>query len=226
MKTVLILLGLLLCCGVTSNTACASEGLTVQQGNIFFRANQLTTLGKDVNPALSPDGQTIIFVREIKKIDYGDNDPGFILFSQNQGATEIWLMNADGSGQRSIIKGNQSLSVDSDNFLGWFDSLCFSKDGKKIYFLSQNSLSSANLWMADSDGRNVRKIMAAHQLDVVGGDLKDEYFGDLVVSSQVSKDAKPLEWKSFLMDSNNGEIIEAVADLESFWKKHKKVSDE
>lgn len=85
-------------------------------------------------PAISPDGRRIAFVRTA-------SSPG------------LWIMNADGSGQRKIanVPGAHEVSPD------------WSPDGKRIVFVSMTPCepyfcSDLHLWLVRPDGSGLRKI--------------------------------------------------------------------
>ena len=85
-------------------------------------------------PAVSPDGRRIAFVRTA-------SSPG------------LWIMNADGSGQRKIanVPGAHEVSPD------------WSPDGKRIVFVSMTPCepyfcSDLHLWLVRPDGSGLRKI--------------------------------------------------------------------
>jgi hypothetical protein len=75
---------------------------------------------------------------------------------------------------------------------------------------------------ANSDGSNIKRISNAHQLDVVGGNPKDEYYGYLVAGIRKSQGVKPIRWTVALLDDEGNEVTE-IEDIEAFWKEHKKL---
>lgn len=172
---------------------------------------------EDHGHKLSPDGTQIIFVRYIKPCPI-TSDTGYLPGDYD----EIWSMRTDRSGQRCIVKNNYSDKQDMDYYLGSFDSLHFSPDGKSIYFLCQNCLSDAILYSANADGSNIKRISNAHQLDVVGGNPKDKYYGHLVAGIRKSEGVAPVRWTLMLLDADGKEITE-IEDAEAFWKGHKKL---
>lgn len=105
-----------------------SAAATVREegGNIYFVADdgvphQLTSLHADTGPVISPDGQQVAFVR---------TPPG----STESEASEIWLSDVSGLDTHRIL-----VSQPSDNLnesLSQFNSLAFSTDAGRLYFLS------------------------------------------------------------------------------------------
>lgn len=172
---------------------------------------------EDHGHKLSLNGDQIIFIRDVKPCPI-TSDTGWVPADYD----EIWSMRADGSDQRCIVKNNYSLNQDMSLYLGSFDSLHFSPDGKKIYFLCQNCTTDAILYRANSNGSNIKRISNAHQLDIVGGNPKDEHYGHLVAGIRKSQGAEPIRWTVVLLDAEGNEITE-IEDVEAFWKEHKKL---
>ncbi|NLG52240.1 MAG: tetratricopeptide repeat protein [Chloroflexi bacterium] len=90
---------------------------------------QLTRLNVCYHPVWSPDGSRIAFVSEQDRTD------------------DIWIMNADGSGQKNL----------TENTWEWEKHPTWSPDGTKIVFWS-NREGHQQLYIMDADGRNVRNI--------------------------------------------------------------------
>ena len=203
-------------------SACAQEVYEKDQ-NIYFRdvnnkESQLTFKGKDYGAKLSPDREKIIFVREIKPCP-GTSDAGWM----PSDCEEIWAVNVDGSNEHRIIKSNYAENPDMSYYLGSFDSLNFSPDGNYIFFLSQHCAVDAILYRANFDGSNIKRLSNAHQLDVVGGYPKDEYYGHPVVGiRKLPKGASVIKWSVVLMAPDGHEIKE-IDNLDLFWKTHKKL---
>ena len=200
-----------------------AQSVYIENNNIYFMSTsgeetQLTANGMDQEAALSANGDKVIFIRHQQPQSYRDNDPGLFLNRFD----ELWSMNVDGSNKRRIINNNYTSSLDMGEYIGNFGSPHFSPDGKKIYFLSQNCLSDAILYMADADGNNVRRISNAHQLDMVGGDSGDEYYGHLVASIRKSSEIEPIEWMTVILDPDGNET-DVIYDLDKFWKQHEKM---
>jgi len=178
-----------------------------------------------VSVQVSPDNRQIIFVKHIKK-DPSTPDIGWIPSDFD----EIWEMNIDGSNKRCIVKNNYksvSKNDDWDNFLGSFGNLNFSPDSKKIYFLCQNCVTNAILYSADADGKNIKNLGYAHDIDgLVGGDFNSEYYGYLVAHvRKFPDDSHTTKWSTILIDPEGNEIKE-IEDLDSFWKEHVKMENE
>lgn len=86
-----------------------------------------------VHPSWTPDG---------KKLAYA---------STQSGSTQIWTMNADGSGATQITAGNAPDSPDSNVPE-------YSLDGKSIVFWSGYETEYGDIWVMDADGTSPRRI--------------------------------------------------------------------
>jgi TolB protein len=93
------------------------------------------------DPAWSPDGQRIAFVREVS---------GRIL------VPEVDLINADGSDQRTLARPTQG-------GFGWAPS--WSPDGRRLAFISTRD-KSAELYVVNADGTHLRRLTHTKVLEL------------------------------------------------------------
>jgi Tol biopolymer transport system component len=92
--------------------------------------------GKDVRPSWSADGKKILFTRVVKE-DPNGGIPN----------TEIDIMNADGTGTKTILPANNTFNVEAR----------MSPDGKKIVFMSALG-GSQQVYTMNADGTSVKKL--------------------------------------------------------------------
>jgi cytoskeletal protein RodZ len=105
------------------------DGLRVDSLSLS-NPEQLTTTDKDTAPALSPDGQKVVFM------------------SQREGNWEIYLINADGSNLRRLTDNPAN-----DGLPTW------SPDGKAIAFVS-NRDGAWSIMVTTPDGREPQKLFS------------------------------------------------------------------
>lgn len=95
-------------------------------------------------PRFSPDGQRIVFVRTIRSST-----------DTRVGSSALWVMNADGFGQRQLVTGGQIAAP------------AWSPDGRSILFARQLTglgtslktfLPVVELWVVGSDGSGLRRL--------------------------------------------------------------------
>jgi Tol biopolymer transport system component len=99
---------------------------------------QLTSTGNNFDPRWSADGTKIVFTSD--RITTADAD----------GSQEIWIMNADGTGQTQITFYLNSVGVSHP---------AFSPDGSKIVFSSSQPPSTTyNIWVMNVDGSNQQQL--------------------------------------------------------------------
>jgi Tol biopolymer transport system component len=89
-----------------------------------------TALGPDRFAAGSPDGTKIVFQ------------------SSRTGIAQVWVMNADGSGQRQLTFD----AVPKDQVPDW------SPDGSQIAFVTQTHAVGGDIWLMDAEGGNPHPI--------------------------------------------------------------------
>lgn len=100
----------------------------------------------DYIPSWSPDGKTILFTSWRK-------DKG-----EEKRAPHIYAMNTDGSNQRRLVKESLNTS----------DGATWSADGKKIVY-SRKGEKGADVYIADSDGTNERRITNDQEKNIYNG---------------------------------------------------------
>lgn len=115
---------LLLCWPLWGSAAQVFE----KQGNLFFQPDsgaprQLTHLGQDSQPALSPDGQRVVFVRKQARSNplIADEQP-----------SDLWVMDASGEHARVLVSAHPDTEMEKN--LTEFNNPLFSLDGASVYF--------------------------------------------------------------------------------------------
>jgi dipeptidyl aminopeptidase/acylaminoacyl peptidase len=117
------------------STGCASVGTTTP---ITPSLAPTMTLMSPTPTSLLPPSTPLLLV---------DNVVGLIAYTSDQdGDFEIWVMNADGSGQYKLTDNN---AVDG--------SLAWSPDGNQIAFIT-NRDGNDEVYVMNADGSNVRRL--------------------------------------------------------------------
>ena len=153
-----------------------AQTIAERDGNLFYRASesaaprQLTTSGVDREPRLSPDGQTVAFIRGTPA-DSVDTVLG------REEATQLWTIRVDGSGARMVARGRAGETAGET--LALMQGPRFSPDGRRIYVLSAAWATSGAVHGIDVDSGRDRFIAPGNSLDVVPW---GEYAGYLLVS--------------------------------------------
>lgn len=99
-----------------------------------FSVHDMLAMDRLSNWQASPDGKTIVFVRRTTDLE------------ANRGRTDLWLVNADGTGLRRL-----TTHPDADHSPRW------NADGKSIYFQSTRS-GSSQVWRIAADGGEAEQV--------------------------------------------------------------------
>ena len=165
-----VLVALLLICLDLPATACAAS-VREQGGDIFYDgengvSRQLTSLHADTEPLLVPDGQAIVYLRENPKNVASDSEQ----------THEIWFAATSGKDAHRLLDTKPDDAPEKN--LAEFNSLAFSADGSRLYFLSAAWATSNALHVLDmSTGKEHFVTDANTVLPITQG----KYAGYLVV---------------------------------------------
>lgn len=124
--------------------------LVAKEGNIWLLTQdnfkQISSGGRSRQPAWSPDGRRIAFVR------VQDN------------SSDVWVMNADGSGAKALTPFRSSNLKASH----WAFQPAWSPDGAQIAYVSEEATFDLAVWVMNADGSGRRQVAA---LDAYTGGL-------------------------------------------------------
>lgn len=147
-----------------STAPLAAQNVSIDRGNVVLtrsgaRPAQLTSGGRDRDPALSPDARRVAFVR-------GEGD-----------ASELWIVDAAGGAPRRLVGARRSAEPQEN--LTSFASPRFSPDGATVYVLTEAWATSGAVHAVDVATGRVRFVCPGNSLQVVP---RGEHAGHLVVS--------------------------------------------
>lgn len=146
--------------------------LIEKQGNVFIQPDtgqvqQLTRLGQDSQPALSPDGKRIVFVRKQAR-----SNP---LIAEDQ-PNELWVMDATGGNARVLLSPHED--EDPRKNLTDFNHPLFSLDGAAVYFNCAAWVTSGAIHRTDFSTQQTNFITDGDSLAIVPA---GKYQGYLII---------------------------------------------
>ena len=141
-----------------------AQSVAIVDSDVYFleppgtTARRLTSAGLDKEAALSPDGQMIAFVRRT---------PGLLVSTAlgPEEATELWLMRADGTGAKRLVRGRGSAAP--EDTLADLKSPQFSPDGRRVYFLSRGWVTSDAVHFAAIPSGRTQFVCPGNTLEVI-----------------------------------------------------------
>ncbi len=191
MKTAILVCLLIL----FSFTGAYAASVQEKDGNIFYenggKVTQVTSLRRDSEPKLHPGGEWVYFVRSYEGKWKGDKylpveapADGSKLLKE-----ELWRVKKDGSDAKMLFRSDRAAISGPDPYvIASVTNIQFSPDGDKVYFQTSQWVTSAALWVINSDGSRAEMLGAGNDTKIVlSSDRKDEKYGDYkgcIVTSQ------------------------------------------
>ena len=198
---------------VTLSAARATaQTASAEHGNIWLthaagHKHQITDTGLDCCPAVSPDGQRIVFVRKTQgmKVEVGWGSAE---------ANEIWTVDVTGQQPRRLARGADHFHENAP--LAELGSPQFSPDGKRVYFWGAAAAVSGNVYAIELDTGALRFISGGHNVEVI---QRGPYRGCLIVQKhKYFVGGGSYDW--FWLLKRNGEEEGPLGDDPKFFKEN------
>lgn len=149
----------------------SAASVLAESGSVYYKSDdgvrhQLTSAHADSRPILSPDGKTVVFLREKpgKRDDLMANE------------SEIWTVQVSGENAHLLLDIKED--SEPEKTLSYFNHLSFSSDGQKLYFQSAAWVTSNAVDVLDMKTGAVTFISDGNAYYVIS---KGRYAGHLVV---------------------------------------------
>ena len=194
-----------------SSAPSKAQSVFAKDGNVFIRhspgqTKQLTTLGCDSQPSLSPDRTRVAFVRRTpgKTVQTSLSDTE---------ATELWVVNSDGKQPELLVSGKED--EDPKRSLADFSSPQFSPDGRRIYFMSVGWVTSGAVHVVDIQSKRESFVSPGNTLDVI---QKGKYRGYLIAQKhKYFFGAKVGSYDHYWLLTPNGKEIRRIGGERNYW---------
>ena len=172
-----------LCCAQAATAQPTSKAgqarVSIDAGNIFIeqggQRRQITTLGRDADAVLSPDGKFVAFTRSDGKP--APDDP--MICKTGADGDELRRIDADDKNERLLLKARAGKAPPQQ--LCRFDQKQFSSDGRKLFFIAPGWTTSGALHVYDF-GRQSVSFVAPANLAIVLNFCAGEHRDQLVLN--------------------------------------------
>ena len=175
LSTTILTLCLVYEVGAQTPKAPAKSQVSVVAGNVFVdiagQRRQLTNLGRDHDPALSPDGKFIVFTRT-----NGNSPPDALSECKTEPAgDQLRRIDVDGRNDRLLLAAHAG--TEPPQQLCQFDQKQFTSDGRKLFFISPAWATSGALHVYDFAEKRPTFVAPANVVIVLSfcdGDHRDQ----------------------------------------------------
>ena len=146
----------------------AHAEVSVQDGNILCDGKAITSGGSDEQPALSPDGHTVAFIRNLQ-VDSGDDGP--------MDTASLWIGDCTTGSVRQLLAPKPDNDTAERNLRQVYNPV-FSLDGSHVYIM-------ATAWVT-SDALHAVDVTTGAETYLIDGNTDSvirtgPYSGDLLV---------------------------------------------
>lgn len=183
-----------------------------KQGNIYYKKNniivQLTYLGKDHFPILSPNKKFIAFVRIGRKhIPEHCRSFSDTLSDYNE---QLWIMNLETKKEKRIVNSRFYCNSPTKMIINP-RLLTFSPDSNILYFLTSAWVTSGAIHMVNIDGSNLHYLFPANSLDII---MHGKYKGFLIIQQHRYFHSKLGSYEGYWLYSPLGKEITSLSDAQ------------
>ena len=159
--------------------------VTEQHGNLYDdNGQQLTHTDKDSQPALSPDGKQIVFVRE----------------------DALWLMDISGNNAHAIVLAQEHEDLEKN--LANLNNPLFSLNGTAVYFMSAAWVTSDAIHVIDLSTHKQQFVTDGNSFELIA---KGKYKDYLIVSKHKYHEGGG-SYEDFWLVSPQGEAIKSLGE--------------
>ncbi|HEX2203112.1 MAG TPA: hypothetical protein VHG91_07430 [Longimicrobium sp.] len=150
----------------------AAQAVSAENGNVVYTApgappRRLTSNRIDSDPALSPDGRWVVFVRRAAQSR---------VYRPGAPTHHLYRIGVDGSGLTHLLTGRPDTVPERS--LSMLSSPAVSPDGRTVYFMAAGWVTSGAAHALELETGRTRFVAPANELRVVP---TGEYAGHLVV---------------------------------------------
>jgi dipeptidyl aminopeptidase/acylaminoacyl peptidase len=174
-----------------------AEQIIEKQGNLYLHneqgsEQQLTSSGKDSQPALSPDGKQVVFVREVENKN-----------------TELWLMDSSGNNAHPIVLSHEDENIEKN--LTEINNPLFALDSKAVYFQTFAWATSNAIHFIDLNTNKQHFVTSGNSLQLVPS---GKYKGYIIVLKHKYYKKTDGSYEDFCLVSPKGKEIKSLGQAQ------------
>lgn len=190
------------------------QAVSVEGGNVVLTQGKakkaLTSLGRDSEAVLAPDGQWVVYTRAATPMAQA---PEYDDCAARPAPDELRRIRTDGSGDELLLAGRAGEKP--EEAVCGFQSKQFTSEGGTLYFLSPAWTTSSALHAFDVKERRARYVMPANDLLVLSWCTADDLRDALIVQQhRYFRFGGSFDWY-WLYERGGGKELGPVGEHES-----------